>query len=335
MADAPARIQYCISSVNVCAWYRCITPGRALSELGHTVRVDVSLTQELVDAADIVVFQRLHEPGVLDAIRYARAAGKLTVYELDDDLWHIHRDSAAYGFYSRQGVLGVIEEAIRSCELVTTTTPALASRLRSLNRATRILPNMLPDEYWQFDEPVAQSDDRIVIGWAGSNTHLPDLKLLNGVMPQLLDRYQNLEFAWAGMSEMPFPEHVRMRMVPGVPLEQYPGLLGQFHIGIAPVVDTVFNESKSDLKYLEYARRGIPVVASRAPSYEQSVVHGVNGFLASNAKDWLKYLIRLIEDVELRRQIGAKGMEFARARMISGNVRLWEEAYGLAKGKTG
>ncbi|PKQ29582.1 MAG: hypothetical protein CVT60_04550, partial [Actinobacteria bacterium HGW-Actinobacteria-10] len=165
--------------------------------------------------------------------------------------------------------------------------------------------------------------------------HLPDLKLLNGVMPQLLDRYPNVEFAWAGMSEMPFPAHERMRMVPGVPLEEYPDLLGEFHIGLAPVVDTVFNESKSDLKYLEYTRRGIPVVASRAPCYERSIAHGVNGFLASNAKDWLKYLSRLIQDVELRRDIGAKGMDFARARMISGNVWLWEEAYGLAKGTTG
>ncbi|PKQ09963.1 MAG: hypothetical protein CVT69_02170, partial [Actinobacteria bacterium HGW-Actinobacteria-9] len=170
MTDSPARIQYFIASLNACAWYRCITPGHALSERGHFVRVDDTLTQELVDAADVVVFQRLHDPMVLDAIRYAKQTGKLAVYELDDDLWHIHRDSGAYDFYAQPGVLGVIEQAVRSCELVTTTTPALASRLKSLNRATRVLPNMLPDRYWKFDEPVPQSDDRIVIGWAGSNT---------------------------------------------------------------------------------------------------------------------------------------------------------------------
>ena len=270
MSERPKRIIYTAEDENACTWYRCVTPGRALIGRGHDVTLVSALTAEMVDRADVLVFQRVHHPG-LDAVSYARGLGKLTVYDIDDDLWSIHPDSGAYAFYSQPGLLSTTEEAIRACELVTTTTRPLAGRLKRLNRNTIVLPNMLPDEYWRLNEPREQEESRVVIGWAGSDTHLPDLKLLRGVIEQLLAESPVVEFAWAGMSEMPFEDHRRMRMLPLVPIEEYPSLLDNFHIGLAPVVDSVFNRSKSDLKFLEYAARGIPVVASRTPAYEASI----------------------------------------------------------------
>lgn len=328
-----ANILYLASGMNACSWYRCVTPGQALAAVGYQVRLSDSLAHDDIQWADVVVFQRLHFPAVLEAIQYARALGKLTVYEIDDDLWNVHPDSGAHAAYARPGVLQITEEAIRRCDLVTTTTTYLGQRLAPMNRAVKVLPNMLPDSMWNYDEPVQQREDRVVIGWAGSNTHLPDLKILRGVVEQLLDRYDNLEFAWAGMSQMPFQDHRRMRMLPPVPLEQYPELLGNFHIGIAPVLDSVFNASKSDLKYLEYAGRGIPTVASRTTAYEGTIQHGETGFLARNGKDWLKALSRLVEDVDLRRRIGAAAMSTASSRMMSRNTALWEQAYGLVNGR--
>ncbi len=245
MAEGRSRILYIAESINACAWYRCVTPGRALLALGHGVRVDEAITAQSADWADVVVFQRVHNPTIGDAIRHCRAAGKLTVYEIDDDLWNVHRDSAAHSFYARPEVLHATQDGLRLCDLVTTTTTPLAVRLKAMNRQVRVLPNMLPDKFWAFDEPVEQTEDRIVIGWAGSNTHLPDLKLLSGVVEQLLDRYDNVEFAWAGMQEVPLRRHERMRMLDPVSLEEYPQLLGNFHIGLAPVVDSVFNESRA------------------------------------------------------------------------------------------
>jgi glycosyltransferase involved in cell wall biosynthesis len=50
---------------------------------------------------------------------------------------------------------------------------------------------------------------------------------------------------------------------------------------------------------------GLPVVASPIPSYEEVVVHGVNGFLASSAADWRRHLHALREP-HLRQEIGAR-----------------------------
>lgn len=329
--QARANILYISETLNACAWYRCLTPGRALAERGHHVRVEQQFYPEDADWADVVIFQRSHDAGLGQALQYCRSAGKTTIYELDDDLWNVHRDSAAYSFYSRPEILKATEDGLRHADRVTTTTPALAERLRTINRKVTVLPNMLPNEFWRFDEPIEQLPDRVVLGWAGTNTHLPDLKLLNGVIEQLLDKYPSVEFVWAGMNQTPFAWRERMRALQPVSLEEYPSLLGEFHIGLAPLVDSVFNRSKSDLKFVEYARRGLPVVASRVPAYEGTIRHGETGFLAKNAKDWLQYLGRLIEDVDMRRSMGEKAMAYAQTRMIAGNVSLWERAYGLSE----
>ena len=321
-------IQYFAEAQGPCEWYRCSTPGRALARRGYAVAVDENVTIAGLDAADVIVFSRRHDKNIGEMIRYCKERGKLTVFELDDDLWNVHPDSPSAQHYPRP-VMSAIETGLRESDLVTTTTAHLARRLRPFNRTVRVLPNMLPDDYWSFAEPREQSDDRIVIGWAGTNTHLPDLKLLSGVIEQVLDAYPFVEFAWSGMSEVPFRDHVRARPIPPVPIEHYPELLANFHIGLAPLVDNTFNQAKSDLKFLEYARLGIPVIASRTESYEHSVEHGVNGLLARNAKDWLKCLNRLIRDVGLRRTMGANAQEWAETRMMSTNVGLWEEAYGL------
>jgi glycosyltransferase involved in cell wall biosynthesis len=73
------------------------------------------------------------------------------------------------------------------------------------------------------------------------------------------------------------------------------------------------------------------VVASKVESYIGSIVHGENGFLASNTKDWIKYLRRLIENHELRQKIAAKAKQFAETRTIEKNIWLWEQAYGISR----
>ncbi len=76
---------------------------------------------------------------------------------------------------------------------------------------------------------------------------------------------------------------------------------------------------------------GLPVVASHVAPYARSIKHGENGYLAKNAKDWLKYLRLLITDYETRARIAAEARAFAETRLISDNVDRWVKAYGLDK----
>ncbi|MEW5781484.1 MAG: glycosyltransferase family protein [Pseudomonadota bacterium] len=48
---------------------------------------------------------------------------------------------------------------------------------------------------------------------------------------------------------------------------------------------------------------GLPVIATRIPSYEPVIEHGRNGFFAHSRKEWLEYL-QTLRDPQLRKSIG-------------------------------
>lgn len=109
-------------------------------------------------------------------------------------------------------------------------------------------------------------------------------------------------------------------------------LLGACDIGIMPLEDTPYNEAKEAYKIKEYMAGGLPVVASPVGHNCDIVDHGVTGFLAEGGEDWIECLVRLVEDPELRRLMGAAG----RARVVERwsyetfERQLGEVVYGYA-----
>ncbi len=324
-----AKITYIVEQMAACAWYRCNVPGRALAAAGHDVQLADWLSPERLLASDVVVLQRPSQPASVDLVRHLRSMGKTVVIELDDDMWNIHPSNPVYAGWQDPVQRGSLEECIRAATLATVTTPELADVVRPMNRNVVIVPNMLAREDWPSTVRDPSPDGRLVIGWAGSRTHLIDLQQLSGTLERVLDEHENVEVRLAGMREVPFREHARLSVVPPVPIEEYPALLAGFDIGIAPVVKGRFNRCKSDLKFLEYSMVGIPTVASDVTTYERSVRHGETGFLAKNPKDWLKYLTMLINNAELRESMRHAAREFAETRLVDQHVELWEKAFGI------
>jgi glycosyltransferase involved in cell wall biosynthesis len=335
-ATSKTGIFFIVDDYHGCGWYRCHVPGMELQRRGYRVTLNDGITPQQVDASDVIVFQRQWRPVALQAMQYAKQTGKLTVFELDDDLWNLHPSNPGYKAWSRPRMIGGLEAMLRLADVVTTTTPALADQLRRFNGNIRILPNMLPGEHWRVERVRPAGYDRVAVGWAGSSTRGRDLEIVKDIVLQLLARYPRMDFLVAGDdSNMVFPPHERIRQLRPVKIEQYPRLIAEFDVGIAPVVDSRFNQAKSDLKILEYGILGVPCVASNVEAYAHSVENGENGFLAKNDKQWLKYLERLIEQPELRETVGSSAKEFAESRTIERNVQLWERAYGLDGGAKG
>jgi len=313
-----------------CAWYRCHVPGAQLKALGYRVILDDSLRPDDFENFDVIVFQRQFQPGALDAIKRANAKGKLTVYELDDDVWSLSTTNPGYAAWADPRNAKGAADCIRAAQLVTTTTPVLAEKLKRYNSNVRVLKNMLPLEGWDYPAPREQRDDRVVLGWAGSTSHVEDLTILADVVPQLLDKYPQVEFRYAGgPADSPIRPHDRITRLETTDIGGYPKILEGFDVGLIPLVSSAFNLSKSDLKFVEYGMQGIPAVASKVEPYLQSIKHGENGFLATNAKDWIKFTSRLIESTELRREMGSRAQQFARTRTIDHGIDKWVRAYGL------
>ncbi|NTU71282.1 MAG: glycosyltransferase family 4 protein [Coriobacteriia bacterium] len=330
--ETRSRVFYLVNDYWACGWYRCYVPGVALKSLGYKVVLDRELRPEDVEAADVVVFQQLSMPAHIEMIRASNDLGKLTVVEIDDDLWNLVPTNPGHLHWGKAEAKRIARECVAAAQLVTTPTHALAEKLRTMNPNVRVLPNMLPTTGWDYPEPKAQREDAITIGWAGSYSHLGDLRVVNEVLLQLLDHYPHVEVAIVGKPDFTdLDEHERIRFIEPTDINGYPKLLEQFDIGLIPLADNLFNRAKSDLKFVEYSRIGIPSVASKLEPYLRTVKHGENGFLASSPKDWLKHVTRLIEDVELRRSIGAAAQAYAKTRTIDTVIDRWERAYGLTR----
>lgn len=83
-------------------------------------------------------------------------------------------------------------------------------------------------------------------------------------------------------------------------------LLAAADIGIMPLDNTEWARGKCAYKILQYMAAGLPVVASPI-GVNATIVSNDVGFLATSADEWTHSLSRLINDVELRDQMGRAG----------------------------
>jgi hypothetical protein len=101
----------------------------------------------------------------------------------------------------------------------------------------------------------------------------------------------------------------RFEIKAGTPAyDKFPELLMsmRWDIGIAPLVDDEFNRGKSHIKYMEYAMKHIPVVASDVYPY----THGAReALLCRNTVDWYRNLKNLIRDKKLRHRLAQRTHE--------------------------
>ena len=88
--------------------------------------------------------------------------------------------------------------------------------------------------------------------------------------------------------------------------------LATSHIGLAPLPDNRFTRGKCGFKILQYQAAGLPVVASPVGVNSEYVRQNVTAFLATDNREWIEKITRLIENPQLRRQMGNKGLEHVR-----------------------
>ena len=82
------------------------------------------------------------------------------------------------------------------------------------------------------------------------------------------------------------------------------------------------------MKYLEFSALGIPGVYSRLAPYESLISDGESGFLATSADEWDAALSSLIEQEELRRDIGLAARETVLKNwLLSAHADAWRQLY--------
>lgn len=314
-------------SYGATGWYRCNVPGKELARQGHTVHLDVVPELNYVYEYDIMVISNGAAAPAVQAVDYAKSIGKFVIADLDDDPWHMTEWNPGVATWSGEQQY-YVETVLAHADRVTTTNSSLAEYLTRFNKDVVVLPNCLPGEYWKSQ---SAPRDTAVLGWIGGHTHYGDLEMVAEPVNRVLAERDDVELCLTIFEEPPFEPTKKVTVLEHTSdLTALERLYGSIGIGIAPLVDDHFNRSKSDLKFLEYGAAGVPCVASDIVTYNNTIRHGENGFLARTSQDWFDMLTQLIDDADLRRRVGAEARKTAESRFIDKNIGLWEKAYNLA-----
>jgi glycosyltransferase involved in cell wall biosynthesis len=280
---------------------------------------------------DVILGQRFNTHRGLDTWRRARTPLSRLVYETDDDVFSVTAENfQAYHLFSRPEVRDAVTHMAEVADLITVTTGHLAQVMREQtgNGSVAVLPNCIPA--WILDLP-SPRNRRPVIGWQGGASHGVDVGLIVGPVRRFLKRFPGWDFRLGGTDYRPtFEIGDRADFRPWVPVYEDPeGYYAtiDFDIGLAPLVVNDFAKSKSNIKVLEYAARGIPSVATDCEVYRSFIRHGENGFLVKRDHEWLHYLSILAADDSLRLAMGKAARDDAAALTIEGNWVRWQDAY--------
>lgn len=221
------------------------------------------------------------------------------VYDLDDANF-LPNASAANPLAAWVKWPSKIKSIIPWAKEVIVVTHHLGGFARSLNpNVTYIPPTINTDAY--VTKVHRPSGEKIVIGWSGSHSTSPYLKLLTPVL-QRLARRDDVRFKVIGDAHF---------SIPGVPVEAIAwkeetevAELSEFDIGLYPVPHDPWVLGKGGLKALQYMGMGIPAVCTPYGACLGFIQDGVHGFFADTEDEWYDILVRLIENPELRQQIG-------------------------------
>jgi glycosyltransferase involved in cell wall biosynthesis len=326
---------YQLESNTVCSPYRLIYPGDALNRLSD---IEVKLFRdfgqrecdELLREADIFIIQRMVMVNHLrDLIAALNRRGIIVVYDIDDDLLHLDPASRQAALNPSDYALQV-ESCIRACQAVQCATQALAASLTDVHPQVAVLENQL-DRVPSLREKAPQTGTTIVAYAAGSD-HGHDWATIkdayNRTLADLAARGFAVETWIVGDAEI-FNSvgSSRKRFFPILPREAYLGLLAQADVSIIPLKDGVFNGSKSDVKYLECASVGTPVLASNLV-YARTIVDVRTGVLFRSAEEFSAQMIRLVTDRPFARTLAREAHRYvSEHRLMHQHVAKWASVY--------
>jgi glycosyltransferase involved in cell wall biosynthesis len=147
--------------------------------------------------------------------------------------------------------------------------------------------------------------EKIRIGWTGSHSTLKYLNEIEAVLNKIMNEYPLVEFMVIA-DAAPSLEISTLAFVNWKIETEIKDLL-HFDIGIMPLPDDEWAKGKCGFKALQYMALGLPAVASPVGVNTKIIDQGVNGFLCTTSREWEQALKTLIENKELRYQMGKNG----------------------------
>lgn len=274
----------------------------------------------------VFIFHRtFFTPRVEKLFLEVKKLGKEIIFETDDlvyDPQYIQKTA----YYQKMNAFerklyekGVGSEILDdpAVKICTTTTSYLADKLRELGKQVFVVPNKLSkqDMEWIRKMPNAirqltdQISNAISLGYfSGTASHDVDFATITESLLSVMKERPMIQLVIAGplvLDDAFASFRERIVRLPFAGRREHFQNIASIDINLAPlVVGDPFCESKSELKFVEAGALGIATVAAATRTFREAVVDGEDGCVAVNTDEWKEKLLRLIDDEQLRKQMG-------------------------------
>jgi len=315
-------------------YYRSILPGRALKARGHEVdltdysqglagRDPDKWVKDLARDYDVIVTDRAYDDhrhlGFLAGVRHVNPRSRMIV-DFDDDFTNVPFWNQSYNAYQPGQLARKIGEGhLRLAEMVTVTTRKLADVFRSRAHQIRVAPNCIDPKEWLKHQvnPERPNDPNLRVLYGGASGHYGDLDEAR-VGLETAVRRQSTPFRLLCIGSAPFWMHELNREQPGkmvmLPWVKdfftYPSIVawGGFDLAIAPLAQHPFNESKSNIKWLEATLQGVPFLCSDVGPFSELPDDAVVK-VSNTPVQWMEGIRAILADPVLRAEKVARSRE--------------------------
>jgi hypothetical protein len=212
------------------------------------------------------------------------------------------------------------------------------------NKKITVIPNYAPkfwlDRFYNPEKLLENFDKnkkRPRILYSGSGTHIDVLNRtgmqddFSHVITEIIKARKKFKFVWKGcypLALRPFIDSGEMEYVDWSPLPEYPkGLIDtNCSATFAPLIDNIFNKSKSNIKMIESGALGMPGAYQNLCTYEAAE------YKFSNGKDLIEKLEYLTSSEDIYMKESAKARKFAEGLWLEDHINEYEGLYFTAWG---
>lgn len=285
--------------------------------------VDVFVTNDLPfkyleQGVDIFMYNRTMPPEAMPEIFALQKKHGFKICVDVDDYWHLDEHHILYKHYEDIGFASQQIAHLDTADIVLTTHSRLAAEIYQYNANVHVVPNAIPKQ-GQFDIE-RQPHHLTRLFWQGSATHEQDIAILQQAIGgglrfiaskikmvmagyELETDNEDIWYRMGGLYTAGFKH--QYKIIPGVAITEYYANYAHADICLVPLVKSRFNSFKSNLKVLEAANLGLPVIASQVDPYLDMPV-----LYCKSGNDWVKHITRLVESKKRRKEAGQELAEF-------------------------
>lgn len=286
-----------IPSVRLCGYEQL----NYLKELGKIEFVHSNvrdLTSQQAKDADVVFMVRSDSFLEMKIAEKLKKAGKYLIYVLDDDLLNIPDNLSSSNYYKRKEVKDRMQKIMSLCHCLCSPSPRILGKYGDGFGKTVLIEE---PALFISSHKVINKNEKIKIGFAGSIDRSADIDILiDEAIRKIIIKYKDkVEISFFGSK----PKLIDKYNIKHYPYEndyneyQKKMIDLSWDIGLAPMQDTTFHNSKHYNKYIEYSSFGIIGIYSNVIPYTDVIVNGQNGLLCDNTTDsWVKAISNLVDD---------------------------------------